>query len=242
MQSLCLLKKKLWKLAVCADNMTDDLNFYCLCNLPTPPEWLIADVKKSIHFGIRYNRGSQFVNRPTYDPDTLEESRDLLKKFQSTKEFVLNGTTWQRALYRRYEISQESCNWIREHIGDYSQAGSQVIYQGQSFAPHTDGGPRRYILNYLIDAGGDHVATQWFREKNRELIREGPALQYPEGENLELVKSTVIPTATWTALFGKVIHSVVNVESQRLQLSVSFSAEEFLKLKERHAIMMQYHG
>jgi hypothetical protein len=222
--------------------MTDDLDFYCLCDLPTPPDWLIADVKKSILLGIKYNQNAQFVTRPTYDPDTLEVSKELQKKFHTTKEFVLNGTTWQRALYRRYEISQKSCDWIREHIGAYSQAGSQVIYQGQSFAPHTDGGPRRYILNYLIDAGGDHVATQWFQEKNRELIREGPALQYPEGENLQLVKSVVIPTATWTVLFGKVIHSVVNVQTKRLQISISFSAEEFFKLKERHGIMLKYHG
>jgi hypothetical protein len=222
--------------------MTDDLNFYCLCDLPTPPDWLIADVKKSISLGIEHNIGLQFHIRPTYDPDTLKVSRLLQKKFQDTKEFVLNGTTWQRALYRRYEISKESGDWIREYVGDYSQAGSQVMYQGQAFSPHTDGGPRRYILNYLIDAGGSDVATQWFQEQGRELVREGPALQYPEGEKLELVKSVIIPTATWTALFGKVIHSVVNLEKERLQLSVSFSAEEFLKLKERHGIMMQYHG
>jgi hypothetical protein len=222
--------------------MTDNLDFYCICDLPEPPDWLIADVKKSILLGIKYNREPQFVTRPTYDPDTLQVSKELQKKFHTTKEFVLNGKIWQRALYRRYEISEESCNWIRTNIGDYSQAGSQVIYQGQSFAPHTDGGPRRYILNYLIDAGGADVATQWFQEQNRELVREGPALQYPEGEKLELVKSVVIPDATWTVLFGKVIHSVVNVATQRLQLSISFSAEEFLKLKERHAIMLKYHG
>jgi hypothetical protein len=220
----------------------NDNDIYCYCNLPTPPDWLIADVKKSINLGIKYNRSPQFVSRPTYDPDTLLESKKLEEKFHTTKEFVLNGTTWQRAVYRRYEISSESGAWIREHIGEYSQAGSQIIYRGQSFSPHTDGGPRRYILNYLIDAGGTDVATQWFREHNRDLIREGPALQYPEGENLELIKSETIPTATWTALFGKVIHSVVNVETQRLQLSVSFSAEEFLKLKERHGIELTYHG
>lgn len=222
--------------------MTDNLDFYCLCDLPTPPDWLVADVKKSILLGLKYNRGAQFVTRPTYDPDTLKESEELEQKFHTKKEFVLNGQSWQRAAYRRYEISEESCQWIRTNIGAYSQAGSQVIYNGQSFAPHTDGGPRRYILNYLIDPGGTSVSTQWFQEQGRELIREGPALQYPEGERLNLVKSVVIPDATWTVLFGKVIHSVVNVETKRLQLSISFSAEEFLKLKERHAIMLKYHG
>jgi len=218
--------------------MVDDLDFYCLCDLPEPPKWVVNEVRKSIHLG----NDIQFVTRPTYDPKTGELSPELLKKFKSTKEFHLNGHTYKRATYRRYNLPDRVAEWVKENIGEFGQVGSQLMFAGQAFTPHSDGGPRRYILNYLIDAGGPEVMTQWFQEQNYDLIREGPALQFPEGENLTLIKSTVIPEKSWTAIFGKVIHAVVGIEHSRVQLSIGFSAEEFLKLKERHGIMLKYHG
>ena len=218
--------------------MVDDLDFYCLCNLPEPPKWIINEVRKSIHIGSDI----QFITRPTYDTKTGELSPELLEKFKNTTEFHLNNNIYKRATYRRYNLPDSVSDWDRENIGEFGQVGSQVMFDGQAFTPHSDGGPRRYILNYLIDAGGAEVMTQWFQEQDCELIREGPALQFPEGQNLTLVKSTVIPDKSWTAIFGKVIHSVVGIENRRVQLSIGLSAEEFLKLKERHGIMLNYHG
>jgi hypothetical protein len=218
--------------------MTDDLDFYCICDLPEPPKWLINEVRKSIHVGTDI----QFMTRPTYDPKTGEVSPELLEKFKTTDSFALNGNTHRRATYRRYNLSDRVSDWVRENIGEFSQVGSQLMHEGQAFTPHSDGGPRRYIINYLIDAGGPDVMTQWFQQHDCELIREGPALQFPSGDGLSLIKSIVIPEKSWTCLFGKVIHSVVGIKTRRVQLSIGFSAEEFLKLKERHAIMLKYHG
>lgn len=209
--------------------------FYCYCDIPAPPSWLIADVKKSVMHGFKYNQGLQFTSRPM-----TEQNRQELDAHKS--EFTLLGNRYTRAVYRRYNISPESEAWIKENIGEYSQAGSQLMINGQAFTPHTDGGPRRYILNYLIQTGGADVKTQFFKEPNHDVVREGDPLQLALGDDLELVESVTAPAGTWMALFGKVLHSVVGLETSRVHLSVSFSAEEFAKLKERYSLGLKFYG
>ena len=156
--------------------------------------------------------------------------------------FALNGNTQQRAVYRRYHLGEQARAWVTEHIGEYSEMGSQLMRNGSAFTPHTDGGKRRYILNYLIDAGGTGVETQWFCEKGQTLVRDCQAMQFPNASKLDLIKTVVIPEKTWSMIYGKIIHAVVGMTNKRIQLSISFSAEEFKKLKDKHNIELTYYG
>lgn len=215
--------------------MTEDNDFFCYCDLPSLPEWLTQEILESVEVGYSDNANLQFEKRPM----TLEQ----IKQFDASKNFFkMSGRHYKRAIYRRYNLSENARQWVLDNIGEYSQMGSQLMRNGDAFTPHTDGGPRRYILNYLVEAGGPNVETQFLEEPEHGLIREGSPLQIPDGSKLILVKSIVAPEKSWMMIFGKIVHSVVGIKSKRIQLSISFSAEEFRKLKDKHNITLKYYG
>lgn len=213
--------------------MIADNEIFACPQMPHPPEWLVQQVLDSVDVGYRENKNVQFETRA----HTEQEGIDM-----RIKPFVLAGSTHQRAIYRRYELDERAAEWVRQSIGPYSQLGSQLMRDGTAFTPHTDGGPRRYIANYIIHTGGPEVKTQWFRQPGHDVIREGRPLQFPVAVDLELVKSTIFPQRGWSVIFGKIIHAVTNMTSPRVQISISFSDEQFKQLKERWAIDLKYYG
>jgi len=213
--------------------MTTDSDFYSFCNLPALPDWLIAEIRKSIEVGFRLGKNLQFESRPISSVEA-----DGFKKLS----FELDGAEQSRAVYRRYNLSEKAANWVKENVGDFSEVGSQLMRNGSAFTPHTDGGPRRYILNYLVDAGGDSVETQFFLEPGKDIVREGVPLQLPNSHELQLLAKVVAPEKSWMVLYGKIVHAVVGITGKRIQLSISFSAEEFKKLKEKHKLELRYYG
>ena len=208
---------------------TNDI--FCICDMPLPPSGVVAEIVAS----IQTDNNPQFTIRKTVTDRQL-------KVIHNSSHFFVGKEKYSRAKYRRYNLGKLTDEWIRDNIAsEYSQMGSQVMRNGDAFFPHTDGGPRRYILNYLVDAGGNQVETRWYQQPGYNLYREGDAMQWPDNSNLNVVHAEIFPVKSWTMLFGKVIHGVVGLTSPRMQLSISFSAEEFLKLKERHGIMLSYH-
>jgi hypothetical protein len=206
-------------------------DFFCICDMPLPPAGVVAEIVAS----IKNDNDPQFTIRKTITDRQL-------KVIHNSSHFFVGKEKYSRAMYRRYNLGKLTDEWIRDNIAsEYSQMGSQVMRNGDAFFPHTDGGPRRYILNYLIDTGGEQVETRWYQQPGYNLYREGDAMQWPDNSNLNVVHTEIFPVKSWTMLFGKVIHGVVGLTSPRMQLSISFSAEEFLKLKERHGIMLSYH-
>lgn len=213
--------------------MIQNSDIYSFCNFPPVPDWLESEIRKSVELGFNFNKNLQFDKRPM----TKEEDNGFKRNI-----FELNGNTQQRAVYRRYHLSEQAVAWVTEHIGEYSEMGSQLMRNGSAFTPHTDGGKRRYILNYLVDAGGTDVETQWFCEKGQTLVRDCQPMQFPDASKLDLIKTVVIPEKTWSMIYGKIIHAVVGMTNKRIQLSISFSAEEFKKLKDKHNIELTYYG
>jgi len=215
--------------------MTKDTDFFCYCDLPPLPDWFTQEIIDSVEDGYNNNTNLQFEKRPM-DPEQI-------KQFDASKNFFkMLGRHYKRAIYRRYNLSENAKQWVLDNIGEYSQMGSQLMRNGDAFTPHTDGGPRRYILNYLVESGGAQVETQFLEEPEKGLIREGVPIQIPDGSNLVLVKSVVAPEKSWMMIFGKIVHSVVGITGKRIQLSISFSAEEFKKVKEKHKLELTYYG
>lgn len=213
----------------------NDSDFFCYCDFPTPSQDVIDKVMWSAHDGITNSRNPQFITRSSITPDQL-------KAFTSSENLTLNNTVYKRAYYRRYHTSPLVANWVSKNITpNFGQVGSQVIYHGQTFSPHTDGGPREYILNYIVETGGENVETQWFEEPGYPLVRE-PSMQYPDPSHLKAVKKVVFPKGSWTMLYGRIIHAVAGVEGQRVQLSIALSKEEFKRLKEEHNLDLKYYG
>lgn len=216
--------------------MFNDSDFFCLCNFPKLPENISQLVVDSASRGIKGQAETQFLTRSSVTPEQR-------KAFNTSKNFTLNNTVYSRAWYRRYEVAPEVIEWVHKNISENcNQIGSQIIYNGESFSPHTDGGPREYILNYNIIAGGDNVQTHWFKDPAHPLIREGEPVQYPDPSQLELVKSTTVPGGKWFMLYSKIVHAVTGVTDQRIQLSIALSKEEFKRLKERYNLDLKYYG
>jgi len=163
--------------------MIPDSDFYCYCNFPTPPKAILDLIKKSALNGVELGLNPQFLTRSSITPEQQ-------KSFDTNRQFVLNNQVHRRAIYRRYDTEPVVSQWVKKNITEtYGQIGSQIIYGGETFCPHTDGGPREYILNYNIATGGNNVETQWFIEPNNELVREGISMQFTDPSHLEKVKS-----------------------------------------------------
>lgn len=212
--------------------------FYCFAEMPIPPNWLLFDVLKSVDIGLRTNENIQFEKRPYADvPGHLEE-------YIRTKDnFNIGNKTYSRAIYRRYNISERSAEWIHKNIGSFSQCSAQLFTQGTAFYPHTDGGKRRYILNYLIKSGGPDVLTQFYQEPGFDAIRDnGQPLNILNSTHLAVIDSICIPEKSWMMLFGKVLHSVTDITESRIQLSIALSTEEFLQMKEKFDLTLQNYG
>jgi hypothetical protein len=216
--------------------MISDSNLFCYCNFPQPPAEIVDLIVKSAIDGVTEGKNTQFLTRSSITPNQQ-------KDFAMHSHFVLNGAVHKRAIYRRYDTDSIVSSWVKKNITPtFGQIGSQLVYGGETFCPHTDGGPREYILNYTIETGGDNVETQWFVEPGHNIVREGISIQFPDPSKLKLIKSVTFPKGSWTLLYGKVIHSVTGVIDKRLQLSIALSKEEFNGLKEQHNLDLKYYG
>lgn len=213
----------------------NDSDLFCLCNFPQVPANIKLSICQAVAKGLVDNSNVQFLNRP--------KSNSELEGFTSSTTFSIGDTEYTRSRYRRFFVSPEVEQWVKDNISaNCSEISAQYIGDGAAFSPHTDGGPRQYILNYLIQAGGEAVETQWWQEAGEDLIRPGTPLQFPFTDQLQLVKSTVFGVGSWSALYGKVIHSVTNLTGKRIALSIAISKEEFAKLKEQYNLELKYYG
>lgn len=205
-------------------------DFYCVCNLPAIPDPLIKIIVDSAG------------KSPQYD-GTKRVSAEAHKELFDGVGLEIDGKQYTRATYRRFNVPELVSKWVSKNIcEDFSQIGVHLMASGGAFSPHTDGGPRMYILNYLIHTGGDNVETKFWQEKGQSLVREGPAMQYSNADNLDLVSSVVVSKGTWSALYGKVIHSISNITGSRIALTIGLSREQFLALKEKHNLDLKYYA
>lgn len=203
---------------------------YCVCNFPTMPDPFVKMILDSVGKVPQYS-GTKRVSAATH--------RELFNNV----DIQINNTTYTRAGYSRYEVPEVVVKWVRKNVCEnFSQIGVHIMGNGGAFSPHTDGGPRQYILNYIVDLGGSAVETKWWQEKGHSPIREGAPLQFSSTDNLELLTSTVFDNHAWTMLYGKIIHSVSNITSKRVALTIALSREEFLTLKEKYNLDLVYYA
>lgn len=222
--------------------------FYSLVDLPHPPQEVIDSVIKTAK--DNYANGdtnAQFLTRPAI-------SDEQMLQYMSTRLCKIEKKPYIRADYRRYDVDDVVKNWFEENItADYNQIGSQMMTNqggeeypsttfGGIFTPHTDGSIRKYVLNYIIETGGNDVENLWLVEPHKGLVREGDPLQFPTTDHLKVVKAAKLPNRSWCALYGKIIHTVRNMQTNRIQISVGFSQEQFDKLREKFEIKLKNYG
>jgi hypothetical protein len=143
-----------------------------------------------------------------------------------------NGANTAGSTYNRYHVSPELFEWAVANIPgrlpnkhDNFKIGIQVfrpIGINTSYDPHTDGPRGEYVLNYLIDAGGDNVLTKWYQEVNQPLVRT-PGINLKSFQNLTEVHSEHIQAGSWFCLYSRVLHTVTNIERPRISLSIGLN-------------------
>lgn len=212
-------------------------DLFCYCNLPALPKEVEDSVRKSAELGFTTGHGLQFFGRKEHTPK--DKVRSMLDNSWS---FILDGKSCKHGNYKRYFTDPLVTEWVKENIiSDMSRLSVQTLRDG-AMIPHTDGPARAYILNYTIETGGDNAELQWYQEPGFPVIRPGDALQYKDPSMLQKIASSKAKQGAWIMMFGQVFHTVVGIESPRIQLSIGLTKEEFLQLKEKYKLDLKYYG
>lgn len=136
----------------------------------------------------------------------------------------------ENILYKRWALPNRLETWIKENISDaYDSIGFQIhdvsARGGTDHLPHTDSFPRRWVLNYNIQLGGDNVLTSFYQEKNQPLFRDH--LTRPTSlDDLELLETIKIEPFRWHVLSSLVIHGVTGIESKRMAISIGINSQD----------------
>ena len=152
--------------------------------------------------------------------------------FNYGNDHYLDGQLIEPPGYFMYSVNyQPLVDWLLEFIPAYNQQNSLWLIitkhanQGRMIV-HTDIS-RKFVVNYIIDPGGDQVSTNWWREIGHSLIRgkKDPGQQTDTGhvkyDNLELLESVVCEKNNWYMTQTNVLHDVSNINSPRIFLSFS---------------------
>jgi len=115
--------------------------------------------------------------------------------------------------------------WVQENIGDgflntavmYCDGATDITSTGA----HTDK-IRNYVLICNLTTGGPDAELCFWQEKQHSLIREEDVLARGRYNDLILIDSVRIPPMLWYIINSRILHSVENLESPRINLQVSY--------------------
>lgn len=196
------------------------MKFYQSVEYPAVPAHLISD---------NYTDPSQY--------QTVKE----FKKFDYGQDHYWQGEFIPAPEYCIYTVkNQDLIDWVKQNVSP-NYAEIQLIVtrhkdQGRMIV-HTDMS-RKLALNYIINAGGNNVKTNWFQEHDKPVIRSTKPnfaqtdTGFVEYDNLDLLDSVECNANSWTIIRTDVLHDVSNISGNRTFLSIKFSndyEQELLK-------------
>jgi hypothetical protein len=149
-----------------------------------------------------------------------------------------DGTIIGASKYQRYNVPNEIYKWAKNNVlpnlENNFKIGIQVFKmidnETKSYTIHTDGARGEYVLNYIIDAGGDQVDTSWYQENGCDLHRE-PGLLRNNFQDMELKHCLKLEQHTWSMINSRILHTVNNLTRARISLSLGISANDLIYLK-----------
>lgn len=176
--------------------------FYKEVNLPKVPERLL-----------------NFVFTP-------EKSGDIGYNIKHVKDNV----QLKPCLYKYGSVNYEPLtSWLREIIPGITE--NDIKFQSSSNGTHIVHSDiiRKYALNYILDVGGEDIATSWYKEINKPLVRSKTkaGIQADTGSvdysNLETLESVVFKPNIWYLLRTDILHDVSHISGVRKSITISFS-------------------
>lgn len=129
--------------------------------------------------------------------------------------------TYRSARSRRCSITPAFEQWIRHNVTEQFNASVSVTAAtSPSWGPHADI-TSKFNLIYVFSTGGHACATYWWQEQSRALDHIPMPGSYVNNYDLltELTHVQMKP-ATWYWIDQRYLHSVENLESERVALHV----------------------
>lgn len=92
--------------------------------------------------------------------------------------------------------------------------------------PTANGPPREFNLMYVIEPGGEHVTTSFYKTNNELLKLAGPNLVLPE-QYREKIATFEFKPQQWIIMNNQCFHSVNGITGLRVGLSISLYRKDF---------------
>lgn len=173
-------------------------------------------------------------------PDTLNQkiinfvlktakNNDIRLGVESVEENSLGVTSAE--FYEQYgdcgsadeiELSEDIIDEIKEHIfyKDYNIgliSALHIIPGNKKFLPHIDPTPVRWVINYVLEPGGENVLTQFWNPKKEYAHQNITFATFPY-DKLDLAEEFYSQPQSWYEIDTHTIHSVDNLSSDRILL------------------------
>jgi hypothetical protein len=190
-----------------------------LPQIPHPPQ----------HFIDRARARADEFHRGHEDASSTPDNAHIFNSGYTEREYIRHGVPTKTRRQHVFNIGEDFDKWVADNIHPYPyEAGISVgvPLDAPIHGPHCDP-RRRYVLNYILDTGGDNVRTVWYREKGQPLERlhaagpEGKGYWVEDYANLEVIDDVVFSPGIWILLNPKIIHSVENLQGYRTFLTIS---------------------
>lgn len=133
----------------------------------------------------------------------------------------------------RHKFDDDSIQWIKQNIvSEFHADNSGIMFFDEPQLPHTDV-TRDFVLLYNLDTGGEDSELCFWKENDKNLLRER-MLAVEQGPRLQVIDRIKGPFDCWYLVNTRIIHSVENVSTLRLNLQISFDTEIPLDFRQRY--------
>jgi len=138
------------------------------------------------------------------------------------------GRPAQSSGYLRHDLGPQFYPWVRANITDQFIDGGAAFTERPNrhmLGAHTDR-TRKSSLLYVLQTGGAKVMTRWYRQPGHPVWRQG-IVHVHDHTDLELLTELEIPMRTWICINAQCIHSVENIQTQRIGINISLDQDVF---------------
>ena len=188
-----------------------------LLNLPKPSDDLLTTIIQHI--------------------DTLQINNDAKKYYDHTQNGNINCSEGQIFLLPRsiyISVLKEFYPYIKNRfdasIGIFKNTNTTKL---SYLPPHIDS-TRTLTLNYIINEGGENTLTTMYKMCSPKLTKAHDIQMIPY-KNLEVEFSVKTVKGNWYVTDVQNYHSVDNIETQRIILSISFSYINYSYFKTKYS-------
>ena len=151
---------------------------------------------------------------------------------------ILDATDgiFSHAHYFRYSVPDQCIDFIKQIFPEIQNENIELGLQHiknmtdikSALLPHTDGANRGiYVFSYLIDAGNktEDVVTYWWKDSTSPLVRHAQE-RIAKYNNLIEIDKTIVPANRWVFLRANILHSVHNIDTDRIALTFGTNNKE----------------